>query len=82
MCSLFFEQKLSLHEKDYMVCNLPNKSELHIVQLQVVQKYMDIASVHALPVTAQVYFFLSRRFFFHVYTKNPVPCFFLQNNNE
>ena len=31
-----------LYEKDYLVCNLPNKSKLHIVQLHVVQKYMDI----------------------------------------
>ena len=27
-----------LYEKDYLVCNLPNKSKLHVVQ-----KYMDIA---------------------------------------
>ena len=27
------------------MCNLPNKSKLHIVQLHVVQKYMDIANV-------------------------------------
>ena len=32
----------SLYEKDYLVCN---KSKLHIVQLHVVQKYMDIASI-------------------------------------
>ena len=30
-------------KKINLVCNLPNKSKLHIVQLQVVQKYMDIA---------------------------------------
>ena len=27
----------------YLVCNLPNKSKLHIVQLHIVQKYLDIA---------------------------------------
>ena len=31
------------YEKDYLVCNLPNKSKLHIVQLHVAQKYMDVA---------------------------------------
>ena len=29
---------------DNLVFNLPNKSKLHIVQLHVVQKYMDIAN--------------------------------------
>ena len=29
------------------MCNLPNKSKLHIVQLHVVQKYMDVAKVFA-----------------------------------
>ena len=58
MCSLFFQWILfllfhsttknindCLYEKDYLVCNLPNKSKLHIVQLHVIQKYMDIALV-------------------------------------
>ena len=31
-----------LYEKDYLVCNLPNKSKLHFVQFHVVQKFMDI----------------------------------------
>ena len=35
-----------LYEKDYLVCNLPSKkNKLNIVQLHVVQKYMDIASI-------------------------------------
>ena len=37
--------KVMPYEKDYLVCNLPNKSKLHIVQLHVVQKYMDVAYV-------------------------------------
>ena len=32
---------------NYLVRNLPNKSKLHIVQLHVVQKYMDVAKVTA-----------------------------------
>ena len=31
------------YEKDYLVCDLPNKSELYTVQLHVVKKYMDVA---------------------------------------
>ena len=31
--------------KNITWCNLPNKSKLHIVQLHVVQKYMDIAII-------------------------------------
>ena len=31
------------YEKDYLVYTLPNISKLHIVQLHVVQKYLDIA---------------------------------------
>ena len=30
-------------KKDYLLCNSPTKSKLHIVQLHVVQKYMDVA---------------------------------------
>ena len=36
------------YEKDYLVCNLPNKSELHTVQLHVVQQYMDVAPFQCL----------------------------------
>ena len=35
-----------IYEKDYLVCHLPNKSKLHIVQLHVVEKYMDIAYIN------------------------------------
>ena len=35
------------YEKDYLVCNLPKKSKLHIIQLHGVQKYMDVAKVTA-----------------------------------
>jgi hypothetical protein len=57
MCSLFFRTKIVFklkswkindrnycpYEKDYLVCNLPNKSKLHFVQLHVIQTYMNIA---------------------------------------
>ena len=53
MCSYFFRTKILFTKKlknkwkelvvEHLVCNLPNKSKLYIVQLKVVQKYMDIA---------------------------------------
>ena len=33
------------YEKDYLVYTLPDVSKLHIVQLHVVQKYMEVAFV-------------------------------------
>ena len=29
-------------KKDYLLCNSPTKIKLHIVQLHVIQKYMDV----------------------------------------
>ena len=43
-CCFIMNMNDCLYEKDYLVCNLPNKSKLHIVQLHVVQKCIDIAN--------------------------------------
>ena len=52
------------YEKDYLVYTLPNISKLHIVQLHVVQKYMEVAFVEwsLLQVWESNFEFLAYRF--------------------